>query len=49
MMPPFTSINNVDVNDSNKAVEELDMCKTNSKEFKNAVKYTIATLTILKE
>ena len=48
-MPPFISINNVNMNNSNQAVKELNIHKTNNKEFKNAIKYTTAALTVLKE
>ena len=38
MMPLFIPINNIDVNNSSYAVEELNMCEVN----KDAVKYAIA-------
>ena len=44
MMPPFRSINDVDINNSNLAVKELDMRDVNNKEF-NTIKYTMAALT----
>ena len=39
-MPPFTPINNINVNNSSQAVKELNMCKMN----KDTIKYTIVTL-----
>ena len=41
MMLSFTSINDVDTNNSNQAVEELDIHKVN----KDSVKHAIATPT----
>ena len=38
------SINNININNSNQAVKELNICDVNNKEF-NATKYAIATLT----
>ena len=49
MMPPFTSINDVDANNSNQAVEELDMRETNNEEFEDAVEHAAAALAVLKE
>ena len=48
-MPLFIFINNINANNSNQAVKELDMCETNNKEFKNAIKYTTATLAELSD
>ena len=48
-MPLFISINDIDANNSNQTVKELNMRKTNNKEFKNTIKHTIATLAVLKE
>ena len=42
-MPSFTPLNNVNANNSNQAVEELDIHNINNKEF-NAAEYTIAAL-----
>jgi len=43
-MPIFTSINNININNSNQAVKELNIRDINDKEF-NTVKHAIATLT----
>ena len=48
-MPPFISINNINVNNSNQAVKELDMRETNNKEFKNTIKYITAAFTVFKK
>ena len=42
-MPLFIPLNDINVNNSNQAVEELNIYNINNKEF-DAVKYTIATL-----
>jgi len=44
-MPPFTAINNININNSYQAVKELNIRETNDKEFKNAIKHAIATPT----
>ena len=43
-MPSFTLLNNVDVNNSNQAVDELDIYNINNKEF-NTAKHAMAALT----
>jgi hypothetical protein len=43
-MPVFTSINDIDANNSNQAVEELDMHNINDKEF-DAVEHAMAAPT----
>ena len=43
-MPPFTPLNDVDANNSNQAVEELDMRDVNDEES-DAVEHAMATLT----
>jgi hypothetical protein len=43
-MPVFTSINDIDANNSNQAVEELDMRDVNDKEF-DAVEHAMAAPT----
>ena len=43
-MPLFTFINDVNANNSNQAVKELNMCKTNNK-FKDAVEHTTVAFT----
>ena len=42
-MAPFTSINNINVNNSNQAVEELISYKTDNR-FEDTVKHTITAL-----
>ena len=43
-IPVFTSINNINANNSNQAVKELDIRDVNDKEF-DAVKYAMAAPT----